>query len=165
MLVDRFGYEDLIYELARHSIKVFLDPQSLEVFKLQQHIIALHEFFCSDENEAEIVLVNKLAEDTEKYLQIENLRANQNWKTCFFSGRKYYEDNIVSVKLTMDRDAVETEHLRTVNYTLYPTQGDIFHIASLVAPLSIGVINDVDGPPFELCELCRYKSTDKNSSL
>lgn len=67
MLIDNFGYEDLIFELARNSVKVFLDPQSAEMFKMQQ----LDEYFCNDENEADIVLVKKLAEDTEKYVKID----------------------------------------------------------------------------------------------
>lgn len=66
MVIDSFGYEDLIFELAKNSIEIFLDPQSAEIFKLQPY----SDYFCNDENEADIVLVNELAKDTEKYLQI-----------------------------------------------------------------------------------------------
>lgn len=75
----------------------------------------------------------------------------------YFFDRQYYEDNIISIKLTSDSGAKDTKHLRIVNYTFYPTQADIFYIASLAAPRTITAIKDGDTLPFELCALCRPK--------
>lgn len=68
MLIDDFGYEDLIFELAtKYGVKIFLDgTKSAELFRLQQCL----DHFCIDQTEADIILVNKLATDTKKYENI-----------------------------------------------------------------------------------------------
>lgn len=68
MLIDSFGYEDLIFELSKKGVKIFLDTQSMQIFKLQQNL----DQFCTNQTEADIILVNKLAEDTETYARIIN---------------------------------------------------------------------------------------------
>ncbi|XP_055323392.1 uncharacterized protein LOC129578607 [Sitodiplosis mosellana] len=131
MLIDNFGYEDLIFELVKNEVKIYLDPEySTEIFKWQQCL----DQFCTDQAEADIILVNKLAEDTEK---------------------QFREDNIISIKLTTDSRATDSDHLRIVKYTFYPTQADIFHTVFLASPVGINPINQTDTIPLELCELCR----------
>lgn len=61
--------------------------------------------------------------------------------------RQFHEDNIISIKLTLDSSVASSDHLRIVRYTFYPSQANIYQIVSLVAPEKIISINDIDVPP------------------
>lgn len=62
MLIDDFGYEDLIFDLAQRGILIYLDALRVELFKRQ----LLLQHFTLDPYEAHIILTNELASDTKK---------------------------------------------------------------------------------------------------
>lgn len=62
MLIDDFGYEDLIFDLAKRGISIYLDAPRVELFKRQ----LLFQHFTSDPYKANIILTNELVSDTNK---------------------------------------------------------------------------------------------------
>lgn len=62
MLVDDFGYEDLIFSLAQKGISIYLDAYRVELFKRQ----LLLQHFTSNPYDANIILTNELPCDTTK---------------------------------------------------------------------------------------------------
>lgn len=63
MLIDDFGYEDLLFDLTQKGIRVCLDYYRSEVFKRQQ---ILH-LFAANPDEADITITNELADNYQKY--------------------------------------------------------------------------------------------------
>lgn len=63
MLIDDFGYEDLIFNLATKGIKIYLDAYRSEIFTRQQ----IAHYFTTDFSNADILLMNHLDNDLTKY--------------------------------------------------------------------------------------------------
>lgn len=121
MLIDDFGYEDLLFMLAKDGIRIFLGEKRAKIFKKQD---VLHHF-CDDPNEAHIIIVDELPRDIEK---------------------RFVEERIVSIKFEPQETLSYSKALHFIQYSNYPTMADIYHIASLAAPshiLSIGPYVDL----------------------
>lgn len=58
MVIDDFGYEDLILYLAQSGMKIFLDEKRNVIFRRQ----SLLEHFATDSSEAQICLTDKAIE-------------------------------------------------------------------------------------------------------
>lgn len=66
---------------------------------------------------------------------------------------------IISIKLSTDPDAVSSNGLRIVKYTIHPTTSDIHYIAQITLPLHIYTIGKPISLPFDLNHMCRYDET------
>lgn len=139
MLANGFGYEDLIFMLAKRDIPIHLDDKRVEIFKRQD----LLHYFCIDRNAAKIILVDQLAHDIKK---------------------QFAEEKIISIELTPDEKVSESDGLRFIKFSVHPTMADISYIASLAAPLHIYTIGHSIDFPFDLSYLCRYnENNDKKN--
>lgn len=140
MLVDDFGYENLLFMLAKKGIKVFLDDKTTEIFKRQD---ILHHF-CNDRNEAKITVVN--------HLDTNNVE------------KQFTESKIISIAFTSDRKGSESNAVQFIRFSIHPTMADISFIAGLAAPLNIYTIGHSIDFPYDLNYLCRYdeKNDRKN---
>lgn len=140
MLVDDFGYEDLLFMLAERDIDIQLDEKRVEIFKRQN----LLNYFCTDSNEAKITLVNHIDRNTVK--------------------KRLIDEKIISIEFTSD-DRKSLNGLRFIKFSIHPTMADISFIASLAAPLHVYCIGHSIDFPFDLSYLCRYdEKNDRNKS-
>lgn len=62
LMIDDFGYEDLLFDLLMRGIRICLDLKRSEIFKRQQ---ILH-FFTTNPDEADIIVTNELADNFQK---------------------------------------------------------------------------------------------------
>lgn len=62
MLIDDFGYEDLLFDLLMSGIKICLDLKRSEIFKRQQIL----EYFETNPDEADIIITNELGDNIKK---------------------------------------------------------------------------------------------------
>lgn len=64
MLIDDFGYEDLVFALAQGGLKIRLDPRSNRMFQLQELLEVFHQD--SSDEDADLVLINRLPADMQR---------------------------------------------------------------------------------------------------
>lgn len=132
MLVDEFGYESLLFMLAKNGIKIYLDNKRKEIFKRQDML----ENFCNDLNEANIILVDTIAVDIEK---------------------QRLDDKIIIIKFVPELNEPDSKSLKLIRYSVHPTIADISFIATLAAPLNIYTIGHSIDVPFDLRLMCRHR--------
>lgn len=136
MLVNDFGYEDLLFMLAKRDTKIYLDDKRVEMFKRPN---ILH-YFCNESNAAKIILVDQL--------DIGNVQ------------KQFVDEKIVTIVLTPDHKVSDLNGLRFVKFSVHPTMADISFIATLAAPLHIYTIGHSVDFPFELSYLCRFNDNN-----
>ncbi|XP_031631109.1 uncharacterized protein LOC116345667 [Contarinia nasturtii] len=139
MIIDDFGYEDLIFLLAKKGIKIYPDTKRVEIFNRQQ----ISNVFCMDFQQAEVYLVDQLPDNVQKH---------------------YDETNITWIKMTTDPKAYSCSGLEIIRFSIHPTMQDILNIVNLAAPLKIYTIGKAGSLPFTLEHLCRFDdSGDKEN--
>lgn len=72
MLVEDFGYEDLIFKLAQEGITICLDDKRIEIFK---RLDSLH-FFHMNKNTAQIRLVDQFPSDIQRFVAFNNTKTD-----------------------------------------------------------------------------------------
>lgn len=139
MLVNEFGYEDLLFMLAKRDIRIYLGDERLEIFKRQD---ILH-YFCNDPNEADIILVNRL--------DINSIE------------KQFVEEKIISIEFTPDDKLSDSNGLQFIKFSIHPTMPDINYIATLAAPLHIYTIGHSIDFPFKLDDFCRFNENSNKT--
>lgn len=132
MLIDEFGYEDLLFMLAENGVKIHLNEKCAKIFGEQN----LVQHFCKDQNDADIILVDKFSSDIQK---------------------QFVEKKIVTIVLSPDQLPIGEKCLEYIKYSAYPTMADIHYIANLANPIEIHPVGPATGFPFELNQLTRKK--------
>lgn len=163
MLIDDFGYEDLLYDLAQKGIRICLDLQRSEIFQRQQIL----DLFTNNFDDADIIVLNQLPDNFLKYAIF---TFHVDFETSFLSHhliidficlifRLYNDMKVITIKCSIESDAASSDGLRIIQYSIHPTMPDIHYIVHLTAPLHIYTIEESKSLPFNLNHLCRYDDT------
>lgn len=140
MLVDDFGYEDLLFMLAKNGFKIHLTEKLTEIFETQK----LLQYFCNEPNKANIILVDKLSNDVAK---------------------QFVEEEIVTIILTPDHHVSDSKALQYIRFSVYPTMADIIYMNTLANPYRIHSIgHETDQKRIDLTHLLRsYEERDEEN--